>query len=513
MNRRQVMTTLAGGALTAGCGFSAMAEDLERQPSGDLGNGYYKNPIIVAGDIADIGSIRVGGDYYLVNYYTCAPGRPIWHSRDLIHWQPAVHMVKERAGGGDLAVYEGRFYHYGGGRGGISVRQAENPLGPWSDPVIMPDVKPWDLTHVSGPDGRRWLLSGFQEGNVYEISKEGTKVLRGPIKMYDGWPIPKDWDIECPCMEGWNAFYRDGYYYLTAAQGGTSGPPTAHMVVAARAKEMTGPWENSPYNPIIHTYKPEEPFWAQGNGRLIETPQGEWFMFYHTYRKGHFNLGRNIMLVPIEWTKDGWFRVPPGLRVDQPIRKPKGGEALPHGYTLSDDFKGPELDIKWGFPAQSAEGRYSFGNDGLHLKGSGANMAECIPMVMPCTHPAYEYVVEMTVPPGLTGGATVFYEPRAYSAIGLTGGLIRPYIGYSRDINYPLPYQGSHVFFRMVFQNDLVRMFFSPDGSNWTKIPSTGEVSGLHRNSMGTWCAMRPGIFAFGSGEVVVHNFRLKGLA
>jgi hypothetical protein len=30
---------------------------------------------------------------------------------------------------------------------------------------------------------------------------------------------------------------------------------------------------------------------------------------------------------------------------------------------------------------------------------------------------------------------------------------------------------------------------------------------------MGTWCAMRPGIFAFGSGEVVVHNFRLKGLA
>jgi beta-xylosidase len=59
---------------------------VERQPSGDLGNSYYKNPIIVAGDIADIGSIRVGSDYYLIHYYTCAPGRPIWHSRDLIHW-------------------------------------------------------------------------------------------------------------------------------------------------------------------------------------------------------------------------------------------------------------------------------------------------------------------------------------------------------------------------------------------------------------------------------------------
>lgn len=70
----------------------------------------------------DIGSIRVGGDYYIVHYYTCAPGRPIWHSRDLIHWPPAAHMLKERAGGGDLAVYEGQFYHYGGGRGGAVFR-------------------------------------------------------------------------------------------------------------------------------------------------------------------------------------------------------------------------------------------------------------------------------------------------------------------------------------------------------------------------------------------------------
>ena len=26
------------------------------------------------------------------------------------------------------------------------------------------------------------------------------------------------------------------------------------MVVSARSKSVTGPWENSPYNPIVHTY-------------------------------------------------------------------------------------------------------------------------------------------------------------------------------------------------------------------------------------------------------------------
>src|ERR1035437_6414698 len=30
----------------------------------------------------------------------------------------------------------------------------------------------------------------------------------------------------------------------------------------------------------------------------------------------------------------------------------------------------------------------------------------------------------------------------------------------------------------------------------YTTLFRSGEVSGLHRNSMGTWCAMRPGIFA-----------------
>ena len=516
--RTALSSILLTVAFAAGC--NQNRSDAGRNPTvdvgaatqkyGDLGNGYYRNPIIMAGDIADIGSIRVGSDYYLIHFYTVAPGHLIWHSRDLVNWEPVGHMFPARGGGGDLSQYGDLFYYYSGGRDGITVRTAPNPRGPWSEPTSMGGTT-WDLTVASGPDGRRWAAAGFQELNLWELSRDGKKILSGPRKIYDGWPIPSDWDIECPCHEGWNIFYKDGYYYLTGAQGGTSGPPTSHMVVAARAKSMEGPWENSPYNPIIHTYSAAEPFWSQGNGRLIDTPDGEWYMFYHAYLKGRWNLGRQIFLAPIEWTKDGWFRIPPGTRLDQPIRKPKGG-AVPHGFALSDDFKGPELDLKWGFPAASAEGRYRFGNGGLYLKGTGASLADCAPMVMPLTHAAYEYVVEMTVPPGVTGGATVYYGQRAYAAVGLKDGSVRPYIGYTGDINYPSPYEGRHIFFRMVFQNDLVRMFYSSDGSNWKKIPAAVEVSGEHRNALGPWSAMRPGIFACGDGEVLVHNFRLKGL-
>lgn len=480
------------------------------QEYGDLGNGYYRNPIIMAGDIADIGSIRVGDDYYLIHFYTVTPGHLIWHSRDLVNWEPVAHMFPGSGGGGDLSQYGDKFYYYSGGRGGITVRTADNPIGPWSEPVSMGGPT-WDLTVGSGPDGRRWAVAGFQEVNIMELSEDGMSIVNGPIQVYNGWPIPPEWDIECPCHEGWNVFYKDGYYYLTGAQGGTTGPPTSHMVVAARAPSMEGPWENSPYNPIIHTYSIDEPFWSQGNGRLIDTPDGEWYMFYHAYLNGRRNLGRQIFLAPIEWTDDGWFRIPPDVKLDQPIPKPKG-EAVPHGFKLTDDFKGPELDHKWGFPTRSPEVLYRFGEGGIYLKGNGERVDDCVPMVMPVTHTAYEYIVEMTVPPGVIGGATVYYSPIAYTAVGMKDGSVRPYTGYTGDINYEQLYEGNHIFMKMVFQDDLVRMFYSPDGENWTKVPAVGDVSGMHRSTLGSWASVRPGIFACGEGEVVVHNFELRGL-
>lgn len=47
----------------------------------------YKNPIIL-GFHPDPSVCRVGNDYYLVNSTFCYfPGVPIFHSRDLIHWE------------------------------------------------------------------------------------------------------------------------------------------------------------------------------------------------------------------------------------------------------------------------------------------------------------------------------------------------------------------------------------------------------------------------------------------
>src|SRR5664280_697904 len=57
------------------------------------GEGYYANPIF-AGDYPDPSLIRDGDDYYIVHssfeYY---PGLLIWHSKDLINWDPVTNAL------------------------------------------------------------------------------------------------------------------------------------------------------------------------------------------------------------------------------------------------------------------------------------------------------------------------------------------------------------------------------------------------------------------------------------
>ncbi len=58
----------------------------------DNGDGTYKNPILYA-DYSDPDIIRVGDDYYMVaSSFTCQPGIPVLHSRDLVNWTIINHV-------------------------------------------------------------------------------------------------------------------------------------------------------------------------------------------------------------------------------------------------------------------------------------------------------------------------------------------------------------------------------------------------------------------------------------
>src|SRR3546814_17757621 len=96
---------------------------------------------------------------------------------------------------------------------------------------------------------------------------------------------------------------------MITAVGGTAGPPTGHMVIAARSKSIHGPWENCPANPLVRTRSAVEKWWSRGHATLVEGPAGDWWSVYHGYENGYWTLGRQALLDPVEWTDDGWLRM------------------------------------------------------------------------------------------------------------------------------------------------------------------------------------------------------------
>ncbi len=61
-------------------------DELRKDLWGDLGNGFYQNPILNA-DYSDPDVIRVGEDFYMVSSDFHYMGIPVLHSNDLVNWR------------------------------------------------------------------------------------------------------------------------------------------------------------------------------------------------------------------------------------------------------------------------------------------------------------------------------------------------------------------------------------------------------------------------------------------
>src|SRR6478752_4789857 len=60
----------------------------------DQRDGTYNNPVICA-DYSDPDVIRDGDDFWMTaSSFTCTPGLPILHSRDLVNWTIVNHAVE-----------------------------------------------------------------------------------------------------------------------------------------------------------------------------------------------------------------------------------------------------------------------------------------------------------------------------------------------------------------------------------------------------------------------------------
>lgn len=458
--------------------------------------------VLMSGDFPDPSIVRDGADFYMTHScWRYLPGLLIWHSRDILRWTPVAAALRRDVGevwAPDFTRHGGRFIIYFPADGIIWAVHAERPEGPWSEPVCL-GVKGIDPGHIATPDGRRFLF--IDGGRVVELAADGLSALGEPRKVYDGWAYPSDWVVECICDESPKLLAKDGYFYLTTAQGGTAGPATSHMVVSARSRSLFGPWENSPFNPVVHTWDAGERWWSKGHGTVFDGGRSRWFIVYHAYEKGHLPLGRQVLMEPVAWTPDGWFKT---------VRDPKIEPATrvhPNVAIASDDFSANALSLQWRFSNIASAADYGLTRGRLRL--------ESVPDRWRAVHAAvgdhdYEAVVRIELEGEAEAGLLAYYDDRMFAGIGAGPDGVVAYAKGRRAASPFAPLPPRYLRIRLEGYN--LSLAWSANGRAWTPSPASYEVSGYQHNVLGGFTGLKVGVAVRGRGAVLIDDFRYRAL-
>lgn len=105
--------------------------------------------------------------------------------------------------------------------------------------------------------------------------------------------------------EGPHIYKKDGWYYLLVAEGGTF---EHHMLSMARSRDIWGPYESCPNNPIMTADGRNEYVQNIGHGEIFQDMNGDWWAAVLGVQgdQNKAPMGRETFLTTVEWPKDGW---------------------------------------------------------------------------------------------------------------------------------------------------------------------------------------------------------------
>lgn len=312
-----------------------------------------KNPIF-KGFNPDPSICRKGDDFYCaVSSFEWFPGIPVYHSKDLKNWELLTHILTKKsqvdlrklssAKGiwAPCLTYckdENMFYIVYGVMNSMNARyfdcnnyvmKAENIEGSWSEPVYIHSAG-FDASMFHDDDGRKYVCSlewetrdGYEKPGAIclcEYSAKEKKPLGYPKRIWTG-------GTDRGCIEAPHITKKNGWYYIMCAEGGTG---YGHSVTMGRSKNVFGPYEADPCNPIITSipgyfyerhdpdhlkpkyYNPDSVLQKSGHGSYVDLPNGETYLVHLCSRpfvpELRCTLGRETSIQKMKWTNDGWLR-------------------------------------------------------------------------------------------------------------------------------------------------------------------------------------------------------------
>lgn len=333
-----------------------------------LGQGF-KNPVL-PGFHADPSVCRAGEDFYLVNStFQYFPGVPVYHSKDLIHWQQIgacltrpsqVDLTNTDGNSGIYAptirYHEGRFYmittlypsrkHF--------YVYTDNPAGEWSEPIFIDFTTGSCDPTLFFDNGKCYFLWKDEYIKICEIDIKTGKQLSKIKRLWSG--------MGGRYPEGPHIYKKDGFYYLMLSEGGTE---HGHHVTIARSRFLDGPYTPCPANPILTHFSNQmqnSPIQGVGHADLVDAPDGSWWMIclgYRTHGYLQHVMGRETFLAPVHWDKNAW----PVVNGDGTLQLDMECTTLPQvempEEPVKDEFDKEKLELYWSYLCNPHTENYS----------------------------------------------------------------------------------------------------------------------------------------------------------
>lgn len=463
---------------------------------------------VLPGDYPDPTIIRDGKWYYMTHSaFDYIPGLTVMRSKNLYDWEPVGYALGEYIGSvwaPDICKYKGRYYIYftvaakGQKFKNFVVYTDDIVKGKWSKPIDLHVDGKIDPCHVvDEKTGERWLfVSG---GNRIKLSADGLSAVGKLEHVYQGWKIPRDWEIESTSLEGPKLKMVGDWYYYLSAQGGTSGPATSHMIVVARSKDLKGLWENMPDNPLVHTWKASEQWQSKGHGSLVDDGKGNWYVVFHSYEKYFQSLGRNTLIEPVVRTADGWWTAP----IDTLLE----GNVKP--IHLQRDLGAFRVGYDWKAYMDYEAARYHFADRQVTISGKGDNPAASSPLLFVAGAHRYEITVKISREGNAVAGLTLYYNKDNYAGIGFDANMRYRFRRAQKSRSGS--WRGNQpLWVKVQMVDNVMTAFTSYDGEKWQKETSSIELSGYNHNTLGDYQSVLPGIFVYGNGKATFSDFSFR---
>jgi len=157
------------------------------------------------------------------------------------------------------------------------------------------------------------------------------------------------------------------------------------MCVIARSKNLLGPYEPCPHNPILTNIGKNLPIKAIGHADFLEDQTGKWWAVALGNRPLGYpfrhNMGRETMLVSVQWDENGWPTVGekgtvlPTMETESTLTLFQPSKYIP-GVNVSDHFNGDVLYPSWNYIYMPLDDCISLIGKSLQLRGNAVKLSE-----------------------------------------------------------------------------------------------------------------------------------------